>query len=96
MGFISFARNSNSKALICKFYWDHFTILAVAEQVIKVQGILEEENSNGENLRQYGLPDIMDIWCRYLVRLLEHPWFSRIWVIQESLVATKGRFAHGD
>jgi hypothetical protein len=48
------------------------------------------------NLRRYGLPDISDPIWKYFVKFLENPWFSRVWVIQESLVATGGRFVRGD
>ena len=48
------------------------------------------------NLTQYGLPDVFDAQWQYLISLLENPWFSRVWVFQESLVARECKFISGD
>lgn len=47
-------------------------------------------------LSEYGLPSITSESWQQLVQFLEHPWFSRVWVYQESLVAKKAIFIQGD
>ncbi|KAF2167536.1 hypothetical protein M409DRAFT_54133 [Zasmidium cellare ATCC 36951] len=32
----------------------------------------------------------------YLLKMLRHPWFNRVWTIQESVIARRGRFICGD
>ncbi|KAG4432236.1 hypothetical protein IFR05_012269 [Cadophora sp. M221] len=62
----------------------------------KNKGIPEEDNLDWSNLRKYGLPEILDTQWKCLIRLLAHPWFSRMWTIQESVVATNGTLVYGD
>ena len=47
------------------------------------------------NFPKYGLPCVTDPQWQSLVSLLDHPWFWRLWVIQESLVAKHGTFIFG-
>jgi hypothetical protein len=51
---------------------------------------------NWSNLAQHGLPDVHDTQWQSMIHLLEHPWFSRVWVFQESLVARRCTFTYGD
>jgi hypothetical protein len=62
---------------------------------------IENENTTSHkidwaNLAQYGLPDVECAQWQHLVHLLEHPWFSRVWTFQESLVARRCTFMYGD
>ena len=49
-----------------------------------------------DNLSGYGLPELSDNRWKSVVQFLEHPWFGRVWVIQESVVAKTGTFFYGD
>jgi hypothetical protein len=62
----------------------------------KVAGGATPELIDWNNLGKYGLPDMHDAQWQHLIRLLENPWFSRVWVFQESLVARKCTFIAGD
>lgn len=46
-------------------------------------------------LQRLGIPDHRDERWQHFVRLLRHPWFSRVWTIQESALAMKGVFLYG-
>ncbi|KAH7359401.1 heterokaryon incompatibility protein-domain-containing protein [Plectosphaerella cucumerina] len=48
------------------------------------------------NLTRYGLSDVESPDWQPFLHFLRHPWFSRVWVFQESLVARKSIFIQGD
>jgi hypothetical protein len=55
-----------------------------------------EKDLDWADLPRYGLPAVEDPKWKTLIHFMEHPWFSRIWVVQESAIATGGRFSYGD
>ncbi|KAI1774487.1 heterokaryon incompatibility protein-domain-containing protein [Hypoxylon cercidicola] len=47
-------------------------------------------------LEQYGLPDITDDSWKYIRDLVERPWFSRTWIIQEITLARQAHLYCGN
>ena len=41
--------------------------------------------------RLYGLPDLGGVAYRDLARVLERPWFTRMWIVQEVAVSRAAR-----
>ncbi|KAF4977315.1 hypothetical protein FZEAL_6138 [Fusarium zealandicum] len=48
------------------------------------------------DLRSYGLPEGTDPRWHLMTQLTSHPWFTRVWSFQESLVSKKCLFIQGD
>ena len=61
----------------------------------------DEEGGENKNMSDFDVFRKHSIFSkdqrwRTLIRLLEHPWFSRVWVIQESAVTSNGVFLFGN
>lgn len=63
---------------------------------IPVIGSSPDLKLDWKHFSEYGLPEATSSRWQQFVRFLEHPWFSRAWVFQESLVAKKSIFIQGD
>ena len=69
----------------------------LAEAVIKIdKSRLYEAQSDASRMTMLGLPPEDDPSWEALVKLFCRPWFSRIWIIQEVILARNARFFCGD
>lgn len=62
--------------------------IAHARNILERVGHLDHFHLQPENLKDLGLPPYKDKRWRALGKLLQRPWFSRMWVIQEVVMSS--------
>jgi Heterokaryon incompatibility protein (HET) len=85
---------------------DFKRLIDYVPQLVKAKELMEAEECvlnwdqlPSEQLRRYGLPTNsleLSRLCGDLIALTEAPWFERVWVVQEFVVAREVYLAYGD
>lgn len=72
------------------------SMIQLGEKIIDMTKRVTPRRLASEDFEKYGLPPIEDLAWKTLAKLFCHPWFERVWIAQEYILARELTFLYGN